>query len=217
MKRSFTAILIWYSFAALFVNGCATMRQGKYIKSGDEQHAHYFTPIEAALLPVVEVSDEPEKEYTFRIFKDPLVNAWSLGGRRLVFTTALLDEFNHDELTSVCAHEVGHELLHHNGKKRALSVGVSGLFQVANIFVPGVVFADLIANPLITRGYSKKQEIAADNMAIILLERIGYSADDYIRLLERVSEFAGEKKQGGLLDEHPSIQDRIVHIKEHFG
>lgn len=190
------------------------MRQGSYIGPGDERHARYAAQIHAALDPIVASSQAPDDEYRIRIYKSPNVNAWSLGRRRLVFTTTLLDLFTHTELTGVCAHEVAHELLRHNDKKKILSLGISSVFQVANIFVPGAVFADLIANPLITRGYSRAQEVAADGMAIELMQKIGYSIDDYVRLLERVSECAGEKKQGGLLDDHPSIQERIAYIKE---
>jgi beta-barrel assembly-enhancing protease len=175
--------------------------------------------IGARLLPVMDY--ENRAKYQMAVLDTPEVNAFANGPKfQIVFYRGLLDQFNDEELAYVYAHEIAHIKLGHYGKRVAASVATSVFFTVAGIFVPGLGYLDWVANPVVTRGFSRSQEMDADMLAIKSIgECCSISPDAAIRSLRKLQEIGrlkGYKEEDriGILDTHPSLEERIKKIRE---
>jgi Zn-dependent protease with chaperone function len=110
------------------------------------------------LLPVMD--SENRTKYRVAIWDTPGVNAFADGSNfQIVFYRGLLDRLNDEELAYVYAHEVAHIKLGHYGKRVAASIATSVAFAVAGLFIPGLGYMDWVANPLVTRGFGRGQEM----------------------------------------------------------
>lgn len=152
--------------------------------------------------------------------------------RRIILSDTLLENFNHDEVESVLAHELGHHRYHHIWKlmfvqsiliffglycagivMKALlpALGMKGIGDIAGlpllmltISVVGLVFLPL-ANAL-----SRKMEISADGFA---LKKIRRSAP-FISCMERLASINLADPEPNpvvefIFHSHPSIKRRI--------
>ena len=70
-----------------------------------------------------------------------------------------------------------------------------------------------IAGALITRGYSRQEEYAADRHGVDLLRGAGYSKDVMINTLTWLLQTEGAS-EGGFLATHPGTQERIDALKK---
>ena len=171
------------------------------------------------LLPVMD--NQNRAEYRVAILDTPEMNAFADGTKfQIVFYKGLLDRLNDEELTYVYAHEVAHIKLGHYGKRVAASVVTSVVFSVAGFFIPGAGYLDWVANPLVTKGFSRSQEMDADLLAV---KSIGQccsispgAAISALGKFEEVRKLKGYKEEDrvGILDTHPSLEERIKKIKQ---
>ena len=96
----------------------------------------------------------------------------------------------------------------------------SVLFSVAGIFVPGAGYLDWVANPVVTRGFSRSQEMDADMLAVKSIRECcsipPAAAIRTLRKLQEARRLAGYKEEDGIgiLDTHPSLEARIKKIGE---
>lgn len=170
------------------------------------------------ILPVIDA--ENAAKYRVGVLQNPEVNAFANGPEYAIFFyMGLLSLMNDDELAFVYAHEIAHIKLGHYLKQAGASVATSAIFSVANVFVPGVGLLDYAVNPLVTRGFSRSQEAEADQEAIRCLKALGYPPEAPTSALEKLLEISkakGNDKQAfwGILDTHPSLEDRIRKAKE---
>jgi beta-barrel assembly-enhancing protease len=171
------------------------------------------------LLPVMD--NENREKYRVAILDTPEVNAFADGPKfQIVFYKGLLDRLNDQELTYVYAHEVAHITLGHYGKRVAASVATSVAFSVAGIFVPGLGYLDWVANPVVTSGFSRSQEMDADMLAIKSIgECCSISPEAAISSLGKLQEIRRlkgykEEDRVGILDTHPSLEERVKKIRE---
>jgi predicted Zn-dependent protease len=113
----------------------------------------------------------------------------------------------------VLAHEVAHDDLGHVAKAQALGAGVGiGVIILDQIF-PGSGGITPIAGALITRGYSRQEEYAADSHGVALLLGAGYSKEVMINTLTWLIQTGGAS-EGGFLATHPGTQERIDALKK---
>lgn len=136
----------------------------------------------------------------------------------LITTKGLLDEFTDTDLTFVLAHELAHAKLGHIDKRLFLSQFISTLLQLLDTAYAGVGYLDLIANPLITRAYSREQEIEADTLAVkTLKEKLHISEKAALGVLNRLKEISLKKRNsegGGIFGTHPTMTARIENIQQ---
>jgi Zn-dependent protease with chaperone function len=208
MKKSISLFLV-----ILFLAGCAA-----------PQH-RTVQPVDHPKLPAVrqmvgELAHEngldPQKIYV-AIIEDNAINAW-IDDRPIMFiTTALIEAVpDDDSLKCVLAHELSHYALNHIAKSQATSIGVSAVFQVADIFVPGLGLLNLLANPTITSSYGRANELEADATAVLMCEQAGMvdARDKMITMLAWLgAQRKGNQQQVSLWSTHPSIEDRINNLK----
>ncbi|MBX7137229.1 MAG: M48 family metalloprotease [Oligoflexia bacterium] len=177
---------------------------------------------------VAAVSDRPEtfSGYHFAILDTSEVNAISAPGGFVFVSRGFLRQIpDEDALAAVLAHEVGHVVKGHGvnaiskanltealtmvGKEAASSYGAPEVQALTAAFGDSVKD---VFNTLIKNGYSRSQEYEADEYAVTLLGRVGYSQGSLVQMLE-VLQSAGEQK-GGWYDTHPSARKRISEVKD---
>ena len=120
-------------------------------------------------------------------------------------------------LEAAIAHEVAHEVLDHVGTRRRMSAGMMGGFSAAGLFLPGVGLLDLVVNPLVTRAYSRKQELEADQRAVEILRGMGNptprrSLAEALRAVD-AAPVRSQDGDGGVLDTRPTVQERLAALE----
>lgn len=146
------------------------------------------------------------------VVDDPAINAANAGGGRFLVTTGLLEKASDDQLRGVLAHELAHEDLNHVAKAQVLGAGLNiGAIILDQIF-PGSGAIAPVAGELVARGYSRREEYAADAHGVEILERTGHSKDVMISTLSWLIETTGGSK-GGFLSTHPGTGERLEALR----
>ena len=151
------------------------------------------------------------------IIEDTAINAWIDKRPQIYLTTSFLDAIpDSDALMCVLAHELSHYTLNHISNTQAISLGVSAVFQVANIFLPGVGYLNYLANPTITHAYGRANELDADENAVEMCRNAGMmnARQQMINMLSWLKADHKEKDQFYLWATHPPLNDRIKHLSE---
>lgn len=153
------------------------------------------------------------KEIRVGVIEDPNINAANAGGGEFYVTTGLLQKANDEQLRGILAHEVAHDDLGHVAKAQVLGTGLNlGVILLEQI-IPGSSIITPIAGTLVARAYSRSEELQADQRAVEILQRAGYSKDVMIDALAWVSQ-SSSAGGGGFLSTHPSTQDRIAALRQ---
>jgi predicted Zn-dependent protease len=129
--------------------------------------------IRRIMAPLVSAMDHPRplSQIKVGVMDDPHVNAASAGGGEFYVTTGLLQKATDEHLRGVLAHELAHDDLGHVAKAQALGAGVGiGMIILDQIF-PGSGRITPVAGALITSGYSRAEEYAADRHGVDILAR----------------------------------------------
>ncbi|MFQ5610387.1 MAG: M48 family metallopeptidase [Woeseiaceae bacterium] len=157
----------------------------------------------------------PESPYDFHVEIDDseVMNAMALPGGLIVVTAGLLEQVEtENELAFVLAHEIAH--FRNRDHMRGLGRGV--LFGVMLVVISGseggsnlgATIADLTL-----RGFGRKQESAADDFGLRLVQQeYGHVADAW-RFFERIGEVDEETLElFAYLSTHPSPADRVTDL-----
>lgn len=153
----------------------------------------------------------------FLIKNDSVPNAWVTNGESVTVTTGLLSLLDEEsELFAVFAHEAGHVKLNHISKTRNRAVGLSvaaallgQLFGGSAGSIAGVG-ANIGAN-LAYSGWSREQEIEADDFAVLLAVQDG---EDPVGMYKAISRLAKvNKTEPSGFNSHPPDDRRLLHIK----
>jgi predicted Zn-dependent protease len=171
--------------------------------------------IRRIMTPLVAAMDHPRSlsQVKVGIMDDPHVNAASAGGGEFYVTSGLLQKASDDQLRGVLAHELAHDDLGHVAKAQALGVGLGvGMIILDQVF-PGSARITPIAGALVTSGYSRTEEYAADRHGMEILTRAAYPKSVMIDTLTWLVQTEGASS-GGILASHPGTQDRIDALKK---
>lgn len=204
----------------LFLTGCAA-QQTKYLKV-DENRGKY-TRVDRVLSDSRKVIHPyPIYRYQFAILESATPNAWVNSQQGiLVVTTGLLAMCDDNELALILLHENAHIKYNHAAKNKLLSDVTSAAFSIGGLFLPGVGYANLLVNPLVTSGYSRSQELEADKEVVDQCHLLGLNPDHYVSALEKMKKYAessgGSSDSTGLFDTHPNLQYRIDTINRITG
>jgi MAF protein len=171
---------------------------------------------------IAAVCDRKDIDYHFKVLDDEEVNAVSLPGGFVYVNSGLIDKVaNDDELAAVLAHEVGHIVARHSIKKLQGVMGYS-LLRILTLTVPagGQVggAADAAFNELML-GYSREDELLADQLAVRYASSAGYNGRGMIDFLKQLEEINRRKplRPRSYFKTHPYVPDRIRVVKEELG
>ncbi len=131
---------------------------------------------------LAKLSDRPHLDYHFTVLDDDVVNAFALPGGYIYITRGMLAHLNSEaELAAVIGHEIGHVAERHSVKRDAEQklLGVGSLLAVLAAGSPmGRVAASeasgMIGGAMIS-GYSRGQELEADELGAKYMAKAGYS------------------------------------------
>lgn len=156
--------------------------------------------------------DEPDR-YSFAFMKGFDVGVIATDDAVFYFSEGLaLQPAAH--LDALIAHAVAHEVLGHEGKRRALSLGVSAGFTVLGFVVPGLNFADVVLNPIIVRAFGRDQEMAADAKTVEILRAMGHeSPRRTLTTALRAAATVNRSRGGGVFAAEPDLAERLAALE----
>ncbi|MGD9015573.1 MAG: Maf and M48 domain-containing protein, partial [Candidatus Omnitrophota bacterium] len=171
---------------------------------------------------IAQVCDRKEINYYFKVIEDEEINAFALPGGIIYVNRGLIDEVeNDDELACVLAHEVGHIVARHSIKKLQAMMGYSFLrILMAQAPQSGnlVTGAD-IAFSQIVAGYSREDELLADQLGARYAKRAGYNPEGMLTFLSKLQEDVRRKpaRPKSYIRTHPYVPDRTRVVKQELG
>jgi predicted Zn-dependent protease len=215
---------IFYATASvllLLCAGCGAVQVGSQASVPAKADIRRVAPHEAErlysiMVPLLRHMDNPREpnEVRIGIIDDAQINAANAGGGNFYVTRGLLEKASNEQLRGIMAHEVAHEDLGHVADMQVLGAGLSLGVYLLDQLLPGSGAVTPIAGSLIARGYSRKEEYAADRQGVEILRRAGYSPDTLISALSWVERQSGGGGGGGFLSTHPATEDRIAELKK---
>jgi len=174
-------------------------------------------------------SERPETYggYHFLILDTDEVNALSAPGGLIFITKGLLKRCTNEEmLASVLAHEIAHVTAKHGlqsiknsrlieafgiiGEQAVQKYGSEQLQKLTAVFEGAL--GDVVET-LIERGYDRKYEYAADNMAIQTALNTGYNPLGLRDFLATMTVDSSESADKGWFKTHPRAEDRIARVE----
>jgi predicted Zn-dependent protease len=161
--------------------------------------------------------------YHVIILDSPEFNAFATSGGHIFITRGLIDAADsEDALAAVIAHEIAHihlrhglQLINDTRLLRDLSENANQARQRASKNNKYQSFYDSVSkmtDNMIINGYSQPQEFEADNLALSLLAKAGYTPASLIDML-RILEVRQRNIPGGFNKTHPSPRDRITNAR----
>jgi predicted Zn-dependent protease len=174
-------------------------------------------------------SDRPETfgGYHFLIMDSGEINAFAAPGGLILISRGLLRCADTEEtVAAILAHEISHVVLKHGLKAisnarwtAAVQAGANATVQVAGS--PELkqltgTFKDSIndiTNTLVNSGYSREQELQADQMALVIMRKAGYDPQAFDEMLTVMK---SKLKPGGtdFAKTHPDPKVRIAAVEK---
>lgn len=175
--------------------------------------------LDAIGIKIAAASDRQDLRYSFTILNDKELNAFTIPGGYIYVNNALMQAANDDELACVLAHEVGHVAARHSVKKLETSMGYQILASIAaGVSGQGaIVNATDIVFSLTSLGYSRKDELLSDKLAVKYARKAGYSPIGMITFLDKLKKEAEKKGKNiniPFLNSHPPLKDRIKNMEK---
>lgn len=163
--------------------------------------------------------------YHFAILDTLEKNAFaSPGGLILITKGLIMTAQSEDELAAVLAHEIGHiahrdgvasiqqsrmtSALTKTGTQAVSTFAGSTASQLISIFEGSI---DDVFKTIVVNGYSRTQELAADEAALNYLAKAGYEPSALKSLLNAMKQDSGS---GGISGTHPGTDDRIANVAQ---
>lgn len=151
----------------------------------------------------------------FSIKEEKAPNAWVANGNSVTVTTGLLDLLDEQkELYGVLSHEAGHAKLGHYEKTVTRHTGLSILGAVlSNVLGSGLADVAVgVGSNLAAAGWSREQEVAADDYAVHLAYNNGEDPVGLYAAMQKISAYSGKLEPSGF-NSHPPDDRRLLHIK----
>jgi predicted Zn-dependent protease len=167
-------------------------------------------------------SEQPEPPFKFVVLDSPIVNAFALPGGYVHISRGLMALANDEaELAGVVAHEIGHVTARHSAERysRGVVAGIgAALLGVATGSKAVGNLAQMGAGAYV-QGYSRSQELEADNLGVRYLSRGGFDATAMSSFLgsmggeadlaRKIAGKEGTDPASSLFSSHPRTADRV--------
>ena len=175
---------------------------------------------------IAKSSHRPNLNWKFTIIDKPTFNAFTKPGGYVYFFRGLLAHFNSEaELAGVLSHEIAHITARHAVRGMSTAQVANLVIGLAASNVPGGSISNSgfnLLNVIVNKGYSRKYESEADDIAKEYLGRNGYNQDamaNFLETMKSADDLENEiaKKEGrpvsagyhGIFSTHPSTENRI--------
>jgi predicted Zn-dependent protease len=211
IASAISALLIAATFGGCAISSAPPTPQAPDIRQVSPRQAQMVYRVMTPLLKAMDNPKSPRDVYV-GIIDDPEINAANAGGGHYYLTTGLLEKATEDQLRGILAHEIAHDDLGHVAKLQTLGAGLGLGVVLLEQLLPGSSAVTPLAGNLIARGYSRREEYAADRQGVTILNRAGYPKDVLINALNWVSR-SSRGGGGGFLSTHPDTADRIEELR----
>ena len=161
-------------------------------------------------------------QYSLTVVNWGLVNAFAAPGGQMLLTRGLIRSAKSpEEVAGVLAHEIGHGVELHPETGLVRAIGLSALVELLTGGSSGTL-SNLSAMAL-QNSYVRRDERAADQQALILLQRAGISQQGLADFFTRITKKGKGKKKGlssvafgafDLLRTHPFPDERAKMVSE---
>lgn len=194
----------------------------QYALADDEQLQAYVERIGHAIVATNDGVLRPFLDYRFGVLATDEVNAFACPGGLILVTRGLLaNTRNEEEVAAVLAHEIAHVTLRHG----VAAIQQANLAQAFTYLGAGAAQATLdeqqlqevtslfdesvgdVVRTLVTSGYSRDAEVAADQLGREFLLGTGYDPQALVGVLGCMQGHGGG---GGMFATHPAPADRIA-------
>ncbi|KAE8663299.1 DEAD box RNA helicase family protein [Hibiscus syriacus] len=142
------------------------------------------------------------------VIKEPVVNAMCLPGGKIVVFTGLLEHFRSDpEIATIIGHEVGHAVARHIAE----SITKNLWFSILQLILYQFIMPDLantMSALLLRLPFSRRMELEADYIGLLLLASAGYDPRVAPKVFEKLGKVAGDSAMQDYLSTHPSGRKR---------
>jgi predicted Zn-dependent protease len=171
---------------------------------------------------IAAVSDRKEIDYYFQVLEDEQVNAVSLPGGYVYVNSGLLEKVsNDDELACILAHEIGHIVARHSIKKLQAMQSYS-ILRLLVAVAPGTGDVGTAADVAFTQfllGYSREDELLADQLGARYAKLAGYDPHGMVTFLTKLQEINRRMplREKSYYKTHPYVPDRIRVVKQEIG
>lgn len=210
--------------AALGLSEFQKMKQTMKISTDPGQNA-LVQRVGSRLSKVMPV---PEAEWEFVVFDEPSPNAFALPGGKVGVHSGLFQVTRNEAgLAAVIGHEVAHVVARHSGE-RATQTALAGVAAAGAGYVlnrdgrnGALPTAAVGAGALLmTKKWSREQELEADRMGAIFMARAGYDPREAVELWKRFADWKQRNSQGGggpnFLSTHPLDEKRIEQLQHYL-
>ncbi|XP_072952844.1 mitochondrial metalloendopeptidase OMA1-like [Typha angustifolia] len=143
------------------------------------------------------------------VVRDDTVNAFCLPGGKIVVFTGLLDHFRTDaEIATVIGHEVGHCVARHAAEMitKNLWFTILQVLVLQFVYMPDLINA--MSNLLLRLPFSRRMEMEADHIGLLLLAAAGYDPRVAPMVYEKLGKITGDSALNNYLSTHPSSKKR---------
>lgn len=176
---------------------------------------------------IAAVADRPDYEWEFRLIADQTQNAFCMPGGKVAMYEGMLPICEDEAgVATVMAHEVAHALARHGGERMSQTMALDKAKIVAEkitgVYAPGKEQLVMMAYGAgsqygVLLPFSRKHELEADQIGIMLMAQAGYDPHAAPRLWEK---FASVKNGAGpseFFSTHPSDLRRVEDLNQVLG
>lgn len=171
---------------------------------------------------IVNACDRRDISYHFKIIDIPRqINAFAAPGGFIYVSQDLMNLADDDELAAVLGHELGHLAARHSVKKIQMNLGValieSLIFKEKKMdedLKQAKQITDTMIN-LVEAGYSREDELLADQLGVRYAYRAGFNPEGMITFLTKLQEKSEGREPGMAIffHSHPPYYQRLEAIK----
>lgn len=142
------------------------------------------------------------------VVNEPVVNAFCLPGGKIVVFTGLLEHFRTDaEIATIIGHEVGHAVARHAAEGITKNLWVAILQLILYQFIMPDI-ANAMSVLFLRLPFSRRMEIEADYIGLLLMASAGYDPRIAPRVYEKLGKLTGDSALRDYLSTHPSGKRR---------
>lgn len=116
-------------------------------------------------------------------------------------------------MAAVLGHEISHQLARHSAEKLSFAKILLALQITLSLFGvdPSFVFNRFTTNFLMMMPFSRKCEVEADDIGLMLMSQACFDPHEAIEVWRRM-EVSGESDVPQFASTHPSRKNRILHL-----
>ena len=157
------------------------------------------------------------EEYKAVVHYANFSNAWVTTGNDIHITDDLLHQLSIEQRVAVAAHEMGHLKAGHYYSSMGVSILTSIVFSVANVFVPGLGYAEYLVKPAVVGVFSRPQELEADKLGVGYLVKANVPPHHLIEVFKIFrKESGGKSDEASYFSTHPTSRERIEQIESFY-